>query len=172
MEIQKDLTVKGMSTIQEKTNQMRLTFSKAVALDLRCGTGKLVFEHYERQVSIWGASANIEPLSFGISSGELDDEDQEFTADLDVQDGNNNEHVGNEQDESDSEPDVDTGNSLQASRPTKTGKGKVGSSIVSKLVGIKRKHLERNLTAVERDQLFIKEIKSDPEFRKDLLQLV
>ena len=111
-------------------------------------------------------------MSFGISSGELDDEDQEFTADLDVQDGNNNEHVGNEQDESDSEPDVDTGNSLQASRPTKAGKGKVGSSIVSKLVGIKRKHLERNLTAVERDQLFIKEIKSDPEFRKDLLQLV
>ena len=48
MEIQKDLTVKGMSTIQEKTNQMRLTFSKAVALDFCCGTGKLVFEHYER----------------------------------------------------------------------------------------------------------------------------
>ena len=119
-----------------------------------------------------GASANIEPPRVGISSGKLENEDQELTADLDVQEGNNNKHVGNKQDESDSEPDVDTGNSLQTSRPTNTGKGKVGSSIVSKLIGIKRKHLERNLSAVERDQLFIKEIKSDPEFRKDLLQIV
>ena len=158
--------------MQEKTKETRLSFSKAVVLGLRSGTGKLVFEHYERQVSILGASANIEPPRVGISSGKLENEDQELTADLDVQEGNNNKHVGNKQDESDSEPDVDTGNSLQASRPTNTGKGKVGSSIVSKLIGIKRKHLERNLSAVERDQLFIKEIKSDPEFRKDLLQIV
>ena len=40
---------------------------------------------------------------------ELDDEHQEFFADLDVQEDNNNEHVDNNQDESDSEPDVDPG---------------------------------------------------------------
>ena len=51
-------------------------------------------------------------LSFGISSGELNDEHQEFTADLDVQEDNNNEHVDSNQDEGDSDPYVDTGNSL------------------------------------------------------------
>ena len=56
---------------------------------------------------------HIESLSIGISSGELDDEYQEFSADLDVQEDNNNKHVGSNQDESDSEPDEDTGNSLQ-----------------------------------------------------------
>ena len=119
-----------------------------------------------------GASANIEPPWFGISSGKLENEDQQFTADIDVQEGNNNGNVVNKQDGSDSEPDVDTGNSLQASTPTNTGKRKVGSSIVPKVIGNKRKHLERNISAVERDQIFIKEIKSDSEFRKDLLQIV
>ena len=109
--------------MQEKTKETRLSFSKAVVLGLRSGTGKLVFEHYERQVSILGASANIEPPRVGISSGKLENEDQELTADLDVQEGNNNEHVVNKQDGSDSERDVDTGNSLQASTPTNTTQG-------------------------------------------------
>ena len=132
----------------------------------------MVFEHYEKLVSIWGGFANIEPLSFGISSGELDDEHQEFSADLDVQEDNNNEHVDNNQDESDSEPDVDTGNSLQTSSPANTGKRKVGCSIVPRLIDNKRKHAERNLSAAQRDQLFMKEMKNDAEFRKDLLQIV
>ena len=82
-------------------------------LGSRSGSDKLHFEYYEKLVSVWSGSANIEPLSFGISSEELDDEHQEFSADLHIQEDNNNEHVDNNQDESDSEPDVDTGNSLQ-----------------------------------------------------------
>ena len=117
----------------------------------RSGSGKLVFEHYEKLVSIWGGSANIEPLSFEISSGELDNEHQEFSADLDVQEHNNNEHVANNHDESDGEPDEDTGNSLRTSTPGNTGKHKVGSSIVPRTIENKRKHLERNLSAVQRD---------------------
>ena len=117
----------------------------------RSGSGKLVFEHYEKLVSIWGGSANIEPLLFEISSGELDNEHQEFSADLDVQEHNNNEHVANNHDESDDEPDEDTGNSLQKSTPGNTGKHKVGSSIVPRIIENKRKHLERNLSAVQRD---------------------
>ena len=138
----------------------------------RSESGKLVFEHYEKLVSIWGGSANIEPLSFGISSGELDDKHQEFSADLDIQEDNNNEHIDNNQDESDSEPDVDTRNSLQTSTPANTGKRKVSGSIVPRLIDNKRKRLERNLPAAQRDQLFMKEMKNDAEFRKDLLQIV
>ena len=73
------------------------------------GSGKLVFEHYEKLVFMWGGSVNIEPLSFGISSGELDDEHQEFSVDLGIQEDNNDEYVDNNQDESDSEPNVELG---------------------------------------------------------------
>ena len=172
IKIQKELTLKRKSRIQEKTKQLRVSHSKAVALDIRSGTGTLVFERYEKQISISRGSANIEPLSFGNFSGELNDEDQEFNADLDIQEDNNNEHNDNNQDESDSESAVDTGNSLQTSTPRNTGNRKVGSLVVPKLIDNKRKHQERNLSAAQRDQLFIKQIKSDGDFRKKVLQFV
>ena len=114
--------MKGKSRIQEKAREIRQSVSKTVVLGSRSGSGKLVFEQYKKLVSIWDVSANIEPLSFGISSGELDDEHQEFIADLDVQEDNNNEHVDNNQDESDSDPCVNTGNNLQTSTPANTRK--------------------------------------------------
>ena len=104
----------------------------------RNGSGQLIFEHYENLVSIWDGSANIEPLSFGIFSGELDDEHQELSADFDAQEDNNNEHVDNNQDESDSEP----GNSLQTSMLPNTGKHKACGLIVPRLIGNTRKHLQ------------------------------
>ena len=73
--------MEGKSRTQEKTKEIRQSFSKALVSGSRSGSGKLAFEHYEKLVSIWVGSANVEPLSFGISSGELDDEHQEVTAD-------------------------------------------------------------------------------------------
>ena len=84
IKIQKELIVKGKRWIQEKTKEIRQSFSTAVVSGSRSGSGKLVFEHYDKLVSIRGGSAIIEPLSFGISSGELDGEHQEFSADLDI----------------------------------------------------------------------------------------
>ena len=172
IKIQKELTVKGKSRIQEKIKEIRQSFSKAVVSGSRSGSGKLVFEHYEKLVSIWGSFANIESLPFVISSRGLDDEHQEFSADLDVQEDNNNENIDNNQDESDSDPDVDTGNNSQTSMPANTGKRKVNGSIVPRLINSKRKQLERNLSAAQRDDLFMEEMKNDAEFRKDLLQIV
>ena len=108
IKIQKEMIVKGKSRIQEKTKEIRETFSKAAVSG---GNGKLVFENCKKLVSMWGGSANIEPLSLEISSGEFDDEHQEFSTDLDAQEDNGNENVDNNQDESDSEPEIDTGNS-------------------------------------------------------------
>ena len=156
IKIQKEMIVKGKSRIQEKTKEIRQTFSKGAVSG---GSGKLVFEHCKKLVSIWGGSANIEPLSFEISSGEFDDEHQKFSADLDVQEDNNNKNVDNNQDESGSEPEVDTRNSLQTSIPANTGKRNVGSLVVPRLIDNKRKHLERNLSAAQRDQLFMEEMK-------------
>ena len=130
----------------------------------------MAFEHYENLISIWANSANIKPLSFRISTGELDDEREELSADLDVQEDNNNEHIDNNQDESDSKPSADAGNSLQTSVPPNSGKRKSGGSIVPRLIDNKRKYLERNLLAAQTDQLLMKEMKNDAEFRKDLFR--
>ena len=134
----RDQNTKRKGWIQEKTKEIRQSFSKVVVSGSRNGSGQLIFEHYENLVSIWDGSANIEPLSFGIFSGELDDEHQELSADFDAQEDNNNEHVDNNQDESDSEP----GNSLQTSMLPNTGKHKACGLIVPRLIGNTRKHLQ------------------------------
>ena len=71
IKIQKELIVKGKRWIKEKTKEIRQSFPTAVVSGSRSGSGKLVFEHCNKLVSIRDGSANIEPLSFGISSGEI-----------------------------------------------------------------------------------------------------
>ena len=56
--------------------------------------------------------------------------------------------------------------------PANTGKRKVGGSIVPRLIDDKRKRLERNQSTAQKDQLFMKKMKNDAEFRKDFLQIV
>ena len=34
----------------------------------RSGSGKLVYEFYDKLVLIWGSSASVEPLSYGVST--------------------------------------------------------------------------------------------------------
>ena len=96
-------------------------------------------------VSIFGGYTNIELLLFEISSGELDDKQNEFTPDSDIQEGDNNEYIDKNQDESDSDPDVDIEKRLQASMTARPRKRKSDASIVPRLIGNKQKHSERNL---------------------------
>ena len=99
----------------------------------------------EHLVSIFGGYTNIERLLFEISSGELDDKQNEFPPDSDIKEGDNNEYIDKNQDESDSDPDVDIGNSLHASMTASPRKRKSDAPIVLRLFGNKQKRSERNL---------------------------
>ena len=78
----------------------------------------------------------------------------------------NDNNVDNNQDERKSKPNVDTGNSLQTSKPANSRKRKSNAWIVPRLISNKQKQLERNLLVVQRDQLFTNKLKNKAEFRK------
>ena len=42
----------------------------------RTGSGKIVFEHYDKLVQIWGGSASTEPLSFGVDADSFSEEQE------------------------------------------------------------------------------------------------
>ena len=67
----KSCITKGYNRNVEKVKEIRQSFSKAAVSGTRSGCGKIVFEFYEKLVTIWGGSANTEPMSFGISSETL-----------------------------------------------------------------------------------------------------
>ena len=60
--------IRGRNRVHEKIKESRQNFSKAVINGTRSGSRKVVFSHYETLKEIWGSSANVEPLSFGIDT--------------------------------------------------------------------------------------------------------
>ena len=136
----KSCIAKGYNRIVEKVKEIRQSFSKAVVSGTRRGCAKIVFEFYEKLITIWGGSANTEPLSFGTSTETL----------------NNKNDRQQELSENDSDDFDDVENSVSQAQ-----KRKSVENVVPILVDNKRKHLEKNLSAAERDRILINEAKED-----------
>lgn len=142
---------KGYTRIQEKLKEIRQNFSKAVTAGSRSGSGKIVLEFYDQLVKIWGGSAATKPLSFGINTDEV----------------NNNTNPDQAVVPSSSSSDEDSVAGLPS-----IGKRKRTENPVPKLIDNKRKHLERQLSASQRDQILINESKEDSEFKKNIAEAI
>ena len=64
---ERELINKGYNRVVEKVKEVRQNFSKAVVQGTRSGCGKFVYEFYDKLITIWGGSANTEPLPYGVS---------------------------------------------------------------------------------------------------------
>ena len=67
----KKLVTRGYKRIQEKIKDLRQGFSKANVNGTRSGSGKFVYEHYDRLKQIWGGNPNTEPLTCGIDTSSV-----------------------------------------------------------------------------------------------------
>ena len=165
---------KGYARIKEKVKDIRQSFSNAVTTGRRSGSGKIVFEHYDRLVSLWGGSAGTEPLSFGVdgdlfrSTDMSEDEDaiQENTPNIlppltggTVQQGEDCDGQGYPDPRNDDQGGVNVVRSKRKSE-----------SQVPVLIDNKRKHLQKSLSAAQRDSLLFNEAKEDMQYRKDLAE--
>ena len=61
--------------MQEKLKEIRQSFSKAVTTGSRSGSGKIVLEHFDQLVQIWGGSPATESLTFGTNTDEVNNKD-------------------------------------------------------------------------------------------------
>jgi hypothetical protein len=66
-----ELIDKGIKQIMEKVKEIRQNFAKAVVAGNRSGSGKIVYEFYEKLILIWGGSANTKPLPYGVTADDL-----------------------------------------------------------------------------------------------------
>ena len=179
---QTELFKKGKNRVIEKTKEIRQLFSKAVVSSSRSGSGKIVFEHYDTLVKIWGGSATSQPLPFGISSftnmladietmnddscSTSDDNESKITEDYDENQPKKSLHVIN----NGNDGSCDKTDNLPQKRKSVTGND--NGNVVPKLIDNKRKHLEKTLSAAQRDQLMMKDMKGDAEFRQSLVQVM
>ena len=59
---------RGHQRIMEKIEEVRQSFSTAILLGSRGGSGKLVYDIYDQLIEIWGGSPSTKQLSFGAST--------------------------------------------------------------------------------------------------------
>ena len=58
----------GKNRVHEKVKDMRQNYSKGVVNETRSGSGRIVYEHYDKLVTSQDGSANTELLAYGVQS--------------------------------------------------------------------------------------------------------
>ena len=148
MALLKSCITKGSNRTVENVKVIRQSFWKAVVSGTRSGCGKIVFEFYEKLVTIWSGSANTEPLPFGVSSESLN---------------NKSDRRHDELSENRDFDDAEIPENEEENNGGQAQKRKSLENAVPRLVDNKRKHLVKNISATERDRILINEVKNDKE---------
>ena len=168
----KDMIKKGYNRVQEKLKEIRQSFSKAVTTGSRSGSGKIVLEHFDQLVQIWGGSPATEPLTFGTNTDEVNNKDDAPNTNI-INTENNPTSI-------DAVPESNTINGdvyVSGGEDSNDGmsptlKRKSVENPIPKLIDNKRKHLERQLSASQRDQILINESKEEAQFKKDIAEAI
>lgn len=169
-----DLIKKGYSRIREKVKEIRQSFSQAVINGRRSGSGKIVFEFYDKLVTIWGGSASTQPLPYGVDTDTfVVEEDQEDSTLMNQEDcsltqQSNVSEVTTTAERDTVELDMPVEDS-DGERVTDSRKRKCVNQVPN-LIDNKRKHLEKALSAAQRDKLLLTEAKEDSVIRKSLAE--
>ena len=152
------LVQRGHQRIMEKIKEVRQSFSKAILIGSRSGSGKLVYEFYDQLIDIWGGSPSTKPLSFGASTMDNPQPNPSTSSRPSC-----NEDKDNEKDEGDvEEPFSITHSSVPECLKRKAP---CAADVVPHLIDNKRKFLEKKLSAAQRDKLLMEEAKQEMESR-------
>ena len=179
-----ELVKKGYSRIKEKIKDIRQNFSQAVTNGRRSGSGKIVFEHYDELIVIWGGSAATKPLEFGVTSDDFQGTEQEtqessmntLANEEYLEDENTNGKINklttlDQHDMTELCLDIDQpGNSIEVTQAAKVAEKRKIVNQIPLLIDNKRKHLEKTLSAAQRDKLLLIEAREDSTFRKNLAE--
>ena len=170
--INKELIKKGYTGVQEKLKELRQNFASAVTSGSPSGSRKIVLEYFDQLKQIWGGSPSTEPLSCGVGTDDFTDSNENEST-LDTQLESNNADIEELSRSSSSNAERDNMLSSEGDSPRGSdGKKRASSNPVPKLIDNKRKHLECQLSAAQRDQLLINESKEDSRFKKDIAEAI
>ena len=181
---EKALIKKGYQRVQEKLKEIRQNFSVVVTTGRRSGSGKIVLDFYDELVKIRGGSAATEPLSCGTSTEQINTTTTGSTGSLfnDELKTDSDDDLLNIDANSEAPPSIQGGgesvNPVEPKAMTKSdgglssGRKREPENTVPKLIDNKRKNMERQLSAAQRDQLLLRESKEDSQFKKDMTEAI
>ena len=129
-----------------------------------------MLEHFDQLVQIWGGSPATEPLTFGTNTDEVNNKDDAQNTNI-MNTENNPTSIDAVPESNIINGDVSGGeDSNDGMSPTL--KRKSVENPIPKLIDNKRKHLERQLSASQRDQILINESREEAQFKKDIAEAI
>ena len=177
-----------MNVYQRKSNEICQGFLKAVISGTRSGSGKIIYEHFEKLKQIWGGLPNIEYVpngvdsdfvNFNVSAGNMnfmssvEGDKIETTASNTISVSNNDDEntsgvINHEKLISQMTNNVN--NKFENEENQKSSNEK--EDHVTRLIHENRRHLEHRLSASQRDTFLIKGAKKDCLEKKESREIL
>ena len=158
---EKRLFKMGYERIKEKVKAIQQDYRKAVTERRRSGSGKLVCDNWDKLETLWGGSPAVTTLTNSISLSESYSQDSEGEA------------------EKETEPEETLPGDINVNSSSTSGgtiatpeerKRQRDQRVTHKFVDKKRKFMEKNLSAHQRDQSFLKVALDEIKVKENMLQ--
>ena len=141
-----------------KFKKIRNAFSTAITTGRRSRAGRTIMEKYGKLVLIYGGVPSVEPLAFGSDTASgihIDDYNNGEEGRCSDEDNASTHHAAS----NNNSPSNNSSNNNSINGNSSSLKRKNTDNPVPKLIDEKRRHLEKGLSARQRDQLLFSEAK-------------
>ena len=158
----------GYDRIRNMAKKIRQNYRKAVTEGTRSGSGKVICENWEELKAIWGGSPATITLTNAVTSTRRKSADNEGIS----QDQMDND--GEESDESETEDIEEDDEGASENEQVIEGEETDGSTSklpnpTPKFVDNKRKNMEKNLSASQRDQVYLNMAKNELKLKQTMV---
>ena len=147
--VQKSLASRGKTSVRDKILKIRSIYRNSVKENRRSGGGKVITENWDTLVFLWEGSRSVTSFPFGHRSAELYEDDQN-----DENEGDDKNSVGNNEEQTEGDNEI-------TPRIPPTKKTKVSEYI---------DNLERNLSANQRDQIYLNIARDDLKMKEKMVE--
>ena len=166
----------GYERVKEKIKSIRQNYRKAVTEGTRSGSGKLICDSWDYLKHIWAGSPAVISINNSISSTRIDGDENENTHDDDDDDDDDEaSNGGSSSEDSSDEADLIV-NKKKKNDSKKSGSDSesqpISSKLTAKFVDNKRKQLEKNLSANQRDQQYLGLAAKDLEMKENMVKML
>ena len=165
---EKKLKKTGYERVKEKVKTVRQSYRKAVTEGRRSGSGKLVCDNWDFLKIIWAGSPAVTSITNSISSTSFDDKNQ--SSDEDESDEENSAAESNDEEDLSVKNKKKKTDSNSEQKEASDLEQSASSKITAKFVDDKRKQLQKNLSANQRDQQYLGVAMKDLQMKETLVK--
>lgn len=158
----KKLIKKGYERIKAKVKEVRQDYRKALTEGRRSGSGKVVCDNWELLKGIWGGSPATTSITNAVSSVNTNDEESGESVEL--------ETAKNDDAEVEEEDEEEPKKEEEEPKRDESEQNSVKVNPTAKFVDNKRKQMEKNLSASQRDQMFMNMAKEELKLKQNLVE--